>query len=155
MQILRLKASINTLIAITALVVFGSAISAQAQAPKHPGYIHALHDLRAARALLLVNHDQSGVLNQAYAAVHEIDSAIDEIKSAAVLDGKDVKDNPPIDAGMQPRDRFAKALDFLHAAHTDCDYPEQDAKAAGIRDRALKHIDAATSIVTAAIPSIH
>src|SRR5437763_1743950 len=65
-----------------------TAVMAPAPPPsQHPAYLHALTDLRHARAFLarpagaMVKWDEKR-------AIHEIDEAIREIKSAAIDDGK-------------------------------------------------------------------
>src|SRR5262249_25110826 len=71
----------------------------------HPAYLHALTDLRAARANLekpanvVVKWDE-------HRAIKQIDDAIKEIKEAAVDDGKDLRDHPPIDVAVPWKGRL-------------------------------------------------
>src|ERR1700675_1620108 len=90
--------SLNKLIfAVFALLLFSPAfISAKPQPPKeHPAYLHALTDLRHARANL--QHPDGGELReQEKKAIHEIDEAINEIKKAAMDDGRDLNNHPEV-----------------------------------------------------------
>jgi len=76
-------------------------------------------------------------------AIDEIDKAIGEIKNAAIDDGKNLNDHPPIDAGMDRAGRFHRALELLDKAHNDIAREEDDPAVRGLRDRALHHIDEA------------
>ena len=46
-------------------------------------------------------------------AIDEIDKAIGEIKRAAIMDGKDVRDHMPVDVHLVRHDRFRKAMELL------------------------------------------
>ena len=83
---------------------------------KHPSYLHALSDLRHARAYLdkLAADDQ--IDNDSMRAIREIDAAIGEIKRAAIDDGKDLSDHPKIDTNLRRTDRFHKAIELLNKA---------------------------------------
>jgi hypothetical protein len=80
-------------------------------------------------------------------AIDEIDKAIDEIKRAAIDDGKNLNDHPPVDAGMDRAGRFHRALELLDKAHNDIAREEDDPSVRGLRDRALHHIDEAHRVV--------
>ena len=121
---------------------------------KHPAYLHALSDLRHARAHLDKLGPDDVVDNDSMHAIHEIDAAIGEIKRASIDDGKDLNDHPPIDAHLSHTDRFHKALELLDKAHSDVARAEADEGAVGLRDRALHHIDEAHHAVEAALQNI-
>src|ERR1700677_1840929 len=74
----------------------------------HPAYLHALSDLRAARHYLNDNWAWGGVRREDEAAVGHIDAAINEIKRAAIDDGKVLNDPFPIDSHLSPHDRWRK-----------------------------------------------
>ena len=120
----------------------------------HPAYLHALSDLRMARAYLdqiawpPVQHDEVH-------AIREIDAAINEIKHASIDDGKNLEDHPPIDVNMRPDGRFRKALELLDKAHNDTARAEDVPEARGMRDRAVGHIDQAHGTVDDAIRRVH
>src|SRR3569623_635768 len=62
----------------------------------HPAYLHALTDLRHARALL-ERPAKADVKFDENVAIREIDAAIYEIMQAAIDDGKPLSDHPPVD----------------------------------------------------------
>ena len=116
----------------------------------HPGYLHALSDLRYARALLeqdapdVVEHDQ-------HRALHEIDEAIRVIKDVASEDGKDLNVHPPVQPEWPVLGRFHRALEAIGNAHRDVADPEHNEAALGLRDEAIHHIDEAHRAVEHAI----
>ena len=118
---------------------------------KHPAYLHALTDLRHARALLDKLGADDAVDNDSMHAIQEIDAAIGEIKHAAIDDGKNLNDHPPIDAHVTRSNRFRKAIELLNKAHNDVARSEADEGARGLRDRAVYHIDEAHHAVDRAI----
>jgi hypothetical protein len=107
---------------------------------RHPAYLHALTDLRHARAHLAHPAD-TGHMDR------EEQHAIDEIKHAAIDDGKNLEDHPPVDANMDRRGRFHRAKELLDKAHNDIAREEDDPSVRGLRDRAIHHIDEAHRIV--------
>jgi hypothetical protein len=134
-----MKTLLYTLI-LTLTLVGVFALPAPAEVPgPHPGYIHALSDLRYARALL--QRDQPGPRDQY--VIGEIDRAIDEIKRASIDDGKNLEDHPPIDVNLDFHGRFHKALDLLNHAHHDVAQFEDNVFAQGLQRRAIEHIDRA------------
>ena len=71
------------------------------------------------------------------AAVEEIDHAIGEAKRAAIDDGKNPEDHPPIDRGLGWEGRFRKAMELLNSAEHDLSEAETNGAAAGWRNAAL------------------
>jgi hypothetical protein len=116
----------------------------------HPAYLHALSDLRAARHYLHDGWAWGPVRHDDDAAIGQIDAAINEIKIAAIDDGKGVNDPFPIDRGLS-----RKANELLAAAHHDLDRAEDVPQARGLRNRALMHIDQAHQIVDNAWRTAH
>lgn len=117
---------------------------------KHPAYLHALTDLRHARAHL-EHHDGGELRHEEKEAIHHIDDAIAEIKKAAIDDGKDLNDHPPVDAGMDYTGRLHRARQLLGKAREDIAHEEDNAFAQGLQQRAFHHIDEAIREVDAAI----
>ena len=117
---------------------------------RHPAYLHALTDLRAARAHLQRN-DGGELRHEEKEAVHEIDAAIDEIKKAAIDDGKDLNDHPPVDARMDYPGRLHRAKELLDKARQDISREEDNTFAQGLQQRAFGHIDKAIHEVNEAI----
>ena len=122
---------------------------------RHPGYLHALTDLRTARWLLSHQPGDQRVYADEDVAIQEIEAAIREIKHASIDDGKDLRDHPPIDVNMRPDGRFRKALELLDKAHNDTARAEDVPEARGLRDRAIGHIDRAHGTVDDAIRRVH
>jgi tetratricopeptide (TPR) repeat protein len=114
---------------------------------RHPAYLHALSDLRHARAHLENLAATHHMDKEEEHAIDEIDKAIDEIKRAAIDDGKNLNDHPPVDAGLDRTGRFRRAQELLDKAHNDIAREEDDSSVRGLRDRALHHIDEAHHIV--------
>src|ERR1700760_1806655 len=108
---------------------------------KHPYYLHALSDLRAARWMLEHRAGDAAVSGQEDVAISEIDAAIGEIKRAAIEDGKNIHDHPAVDLPNDPRGRLHKALDLLRKTHDDVAREEDDPMTKGLRNRAVGHID--------------
>jgi hypothetical protein len=138
--------------AASILLLFASSYSSAKLGPKsdHPAYLHALSDLRDARAHL--QRPDGGVLrNQEKDAIHEIDDAINEIRKASIDDGKDLNDRVPVDVHLDWRGRLHKSLDLVNKAHNDVAREEDDAFAQGLQQRALGHIDKAHHHIEEAI----
>jgi hypothetical protein len=130
--------------------------AARAQTPgRHPEYLHALSDLRMARALLHDKWAWEPVRRDDDHAVGEIDAAIREIKNAAIDDGKNLDDHPPVDASLAPHDRFRKAEDLLRATYQDLEHRADSPEIAGLRDRAMTHIREALNTVERADQTAH
>jgi hypothetical protein len=113
----------------------------------HPAYLHALTDLRHARAHLENLAPTHHMDKEEEHAIGEIDKAIEEIKHAAIDDGKNLNDHPPVDAHMDRAGRYHRAMELLDKAHNDIAREEDDPRARGLKDRALHHIDEAHRIV--------
>jgi hypothetical protein len=140
-----------TLAIFALLLVMPAAHSAKPAPPRdHPAYLHALTDLRHARAHLQ-RPDGGELREQERKAIHEIDEAINEIKKASVDDGKDLNDHPPVDAHMPWPGRLHRALELLDKAHHDVSEEEDNAFAQGLQQRAILHIDKAHHHVEEAI----
>ena len=75
---------------------------------KHPAYLHALTDLRAARAHLQ-RQDGGALREEEKEAIRQIDEAINEIKRASIDDGEDLDNHPPVDAGLDHTGQIGRA----------------------------------------------
>lgn len=128
-----------------------SAVSAQVTPGKHPALLHALSDLRAARGYLDKVTPNDTVDNDTAAAIREIDAAINGMKQAAIDDGKDMHDHPPIDAHLEKTGRLHTAKQLLEKAYADMKEPESDPATAELQKRIWGHINAAHKYVDAAI----
>jgi hypothetical protein len=113
--------------------------------PAHPAYLHALSDLRAARWLIEHRPGDWAQTNDEVEAVRQIDAAINDIKQAAIDDGKNINERPAADAHYDNHGRIHEALRLLRKARADVAREEDNAYAHGLRNRAVGHIDAAIS----------
>jgi hypothetical protein len=116
----------------------------------HPRYLKAISDLRYARALLW-RQDFRDVMRDQRAAVEEIDHAIAEAKRAAIDDGKNIDDHPPIDARMGWEGRFRKAMELLDSAMGDLSFAEPNRGAMPWRDAARADVERARGLVAKAM----
>jgi len=149
-----MKTAFRFITAALALAFVASLVTLAAPAGReHPAYLHALTDLRHARAHLQ-RPDGGELREQEKKAIHEIDDAINKIKKAAIDDGKDLNDHPPVDARMDWPGRLHRALELLNKAHQDIAQEEDNQFAQGLQQRALMHIDKAHHHVEEAIEII-
>jgi len=110
---------------------------------RHPGYLHALSDLRAARWLLYHQPGDPRVYADEDVAIQEIEAAISEIKRASIDDGKNLDDHPPLDV-RDHGSRLLRSIEFLKKAHGDIDQEEDNPEVRELRHRASDHIERAT-----------
>ena len=120
-------------------------------AAQHPAYLHALADLRAARWLIANRSGDAKVSGDEDVAITRINETINEIKRAAIDDGKDLDDHPPVDARLDPKGRLHRADELLRQARSDIAREEDNAAIRGLRDRAIGHLDAAIRATDQAI----
>ncbi len=127
-------------------------LAANADLPgKHPAYLHALSDLRAARWMEQHRPGDAAVSAHEDVAITEIDAAIGEIKRAASDDGKNIDDHPSVDVPKNRPGRLHKAMQLLRKVHADVAREEDDPMTRGLRDRAVGHIDAAIKATRGAL----
>jgi hypothetical protein len=116
-------------------------VPAAAHAGEHPAYLHALSDLRHARALIESRGANNGKMyRDEDVAIHEIDEAIREIKAASIDDGKNLADHPAIDTALDRKGKLHRAEELLHKTHEDVNREEDNAEVRGLKNRALVHI---------------
>ncbi len=152
----RTMSTMGVLALMAAAAMVGPTATEAQQVPgPHPAYLHALTDLRMARSYLNDGWAWEPVRQDDNKAIREIDAAIGEIKSASIDDGKNLGDHPPMDAHLTPQNRFAKANELLYAAHQDLLRAEDVPQSRGLKDRALRHIDAAHNTVDQAVRTSH
>jgi len=116
----------------------------------HPAYLHALSDLRHARAHLHLPSSGSRMEHEEE-AIREIDEAINEIKKASIDDGKDLNDHPPVDSKLDRPGRLHRALELVDKAHRDVSEEEDNRFAQGLQKRAILHIDRAHNYIKEAL----
>jgi len=116
----------------------------------HPGYLHAISDLRYARALLWRDEWRDTMRDQR-AAIEEIDRAIEEARRAAIDDGKNVNDHPTVDTRLGWEGRFRKVMELLDSAQRDLSYEEDNRRAAAWRSASMGHVQRARELVERAM----
>jgi hypothetical protein len=134
-----MKTSLRLSLIAVAVAFLFSLGSQNAGAQKHPAYLHALTDLRDARANLQ-RPDGGALKAEENAAIHDIDKAISELKRAAIDDGKNLEDHPPVDAHLAWTGRLHHARELLDKAHNDVAKEEDNPAAQGLKQRVLEHI---------------
>jgi hypothetical protein len=122
---------------------------------KHPAFMHALTDLRTARGHLAARKGNPEMKWDEHTAIREIDAAINEIKQAALDDGKPIEDHPPVDAKKDWPGLMHRALELLEQARHDVDGEEDNAFARGLKHRAQEHIDAAINFTKQGLANAH
>jgi hypothetical protein len=130
-------------IGLLAAGAFGWGARVAAAGPDHPAYLHALADLRNARANLQHGEGDPQVHWDERHAVETIEAAVREINEAAIRDGKNLEDHPPVDVREPRAGRLHRAQAALRAAREDVSKEEDNAFANGLRVRAIHHIDEA------------
>jgi hypothetical protein len=118
---------------------------------RHPAYLHALSDLRDARAHLEQVSSNDVVAQEAMHALDHIDKAIGEIKKAAIMDGKNIQDHVPVDAQLARTGRFHKAQELLDKAKHDVSGEEDQPDTKGLQQRVMHQIEEAQHSVQHAI----
>jgi hypothetical protein len=132
-----LKPLILAASALLTLLLFVPATPAKAQMP---AYLHALSDLRTARAYLQMDMRPEGQHARAH-AVDEISRAIDDIKVAAGDDGKNPWHTPAPQSGGNPGWPVHSAVRLLREARGDVDHGHDMPENHGLRERSVDHID--------------
>jgi hypothetical protein len=140
------RLAIASVLALT--LTFGA--GAKPAPERHANYLHALVDLRFARALIS-NPDTGQIHDPERQAMEEIDAAIGELKAASIDDGKDLNDHPGIDSHLRWIPRLNKAAKVLDNAHDEAAKEEDDPSAQGLQGRILEHIGKARRHVEEAI----
>lgn len=137
------------------LFVVALPFSASADLPgKHPAYLHALSDLRAARWMLEHSPGDRAVSSHEDEAINEIDHAIEEFRKAAIDDGKSLHDHPNVDLPKEHSGRLHRAAELLRKVHQDTNQEEDDPSARGLKHRAIGHVDNALDATEHAIRDV-
>lgn len=120
-----------------------SAIAQGGYRNDHPHYIKALSNLRAARWMIEHRPGNWQKTTEEDAAIRKIDDAINEIKRAAIDDGKNINDHPPMEERPDHHERLRAALEYLNMARDEISREEDNPNVRGLRDRAIRHINEA------------
>ncbi len=134
------------LAAFALLTIFFLAPAKLAHA-QFPAYLHALSDLKTARAYL-----QMPVKPEAQDAckhaIKEISHAIDEIAKAARDDGRNPQVTPPPQSKGNQSWPIHSAVRLLKEARADVEHGRDIPENKGLRERSLDHIDKAILTIT-------
>ncbi|MDP9125956.1 MAG: hypothetical protein M3N82_15390 [Pseudomonadota bacterium] len=138
--------------AALALPLLASTLAIADEAGRHPHYIHALSDLRAAQWQIDHRRPEDGeVREDEQVASDEVSIAIRSVTDAAYREGKDLGFQPPPDAPTAYGGRLHAAIDLLRAARNDLAMPEDDPIARGQQHAALLRVDASLHAAQRAI----
>ena len=134
---------------LSAFLLLALAVPAQAQ---HPAYMHALSNLRQARALLQTD-SRSGFREEKNRAMDEIDRAIQEVRRAVREEGRESRWTPPPATQGDPDRPLRSAMTLLDEAHGDVARGVDTSDYRGLQNRALRHIDEARRALGHAVHS--
>jgi hypothetical protein len=132
----------KTIVLLTFAIAAPLGAMAQQLPGKHPAYLHALSDLRAARWFLFHQQGDSKVSASEDVAISEVEAAIGEIKRASIDDGKDLNDHPQVDI-KEHGSRLLKSIETLKKAKADISSEEDNPETHELRHKAHEHIDRA------------
>ena len=132
----------KTVVRLALISLLPLAASAETLPGKHPGYLHSLSDLRAARWFLYHQPGDPAVSSDEDTAIIQIDRAIGEIKRASIDDGKDLNDHPNVDV-REHGSRLLKSIEALKKARADIEGEEDNPEVRELRHTAIEHIDKA------------
>jgi len=149
------KLSTPLLVALALAASCASLGASAADLPgKHPAYLHALTDLRAARWNLEHRPGDAAVSAQEDVAIVETDRAIHEARVAAMEDGKNIEDRPHEDAALDRPGRLHHALELLRKAKDDVAREEDNPETRNLRNRIVEHVDLALEATKHAIHDV-
>ena len=120
------------------------------QAQQHPHYLHALSDLRYARALLNRPEYWTVAVDQKE-AISRIDRAIGEIKRASIDDHKNLNDHPAPDPSWNRVGYLHKSIELLESVERDLRFEEDNYASLGWRAAAQQHVHQALELTRRAL----
>jgi hypothetical protein len=113
---------------------------------QEPAYLHAISDLRTARAYLQMDNRPAFRATRDQ-AIDEIDHAILDMKIAAVDDGKNLWQTPPPQSGGDPLGPIHSAMRLLIEAHADVARGRDNPMNGDLQIRSMRRIDHAELIL--------
>jgi hypothetical protein len=139
---------------LAALIPLGAlAADPPAQPGKHPGYQHALTDLRAARWNIENRGGGARATAEEQDAIKQIDQVIIDVKRAAIEDNRALQEKTS-GASQDKHGNLHRAYDLLKEAHSEVAREEDDPEARGLRDTAIHHLDNAMQATLKAIDAV-
>ena len=134
-------------LATTATLALLAATTMLADTPgPHPFYLHARSDLRMAERMMMVN-EEPNIMQDLSSAADRVRQAIRLLDEAAVIDRKDVDDNPRIDTYPDRAGRFRAIFQMLEGAKRDLNQAEANLSAVGWRNAALARVNEAEALI--------
>jgi hypothetical protein len=134
-------------VAVFALLTFLFLAPATQAHAQFPAYLHAISDLRSARAYLQMDSrpDQQAARD---IAIREISRAIDDMKRAAIEDAKNPWRTPPPQSAGNPNWPIHSAVKLLREARHDAESGRDAPENVGLQVRSIEHIDRALQALT-------
>lgn len=123
-------------------IVFVFSLAGSAANAQTPAYLHAISDLRSARAYIQFD-TRPGLSGSRQHAIDEITNAITDMKAAAVDEGKNPWQTPRPEGWTDPNSPLHSALTLLDEAYHDVASGQDIPQNVGLQIRSLKHIDVA------------
>ena len=124
----------------------------------HPGYNHAVDDLRLARALLQrpngVQHP-NGWQDEVSLTIGHIDMAVKEIEEGVGASRSKPHELPRIDPHMTWAERLDQSLRLLERAEWDFAKEKDDAASTGLKGRIFDLLDQAHTRLSVAIQTVN
>lgn len=147
MKQIRLTAALAAAIAASGLAACSAPRPARAdEYGRHPAYLHALADLRAAQWQVDHRRPEDGAVSADETIVHdELSATIRDVERAAWQDGKAGDWQPPPDARLPREGRLHAAIDLMLKARADIAREEDDPRSRPLQAQILAHLDAALS----------
>jgi hypothetical protein len=141
---LRTIARFSVILCALLLTANSTRVFAQVPGP-HPGYEHAIRDLREAKGLL--DHPYPQDVQLSANITREIQEAIGALKTASHIDDKSLAGVPP-DKTMDRAGRYRKVQSLLTTARQAVSAPESDPAAESARNHGIQHINSALDMVS-------
>lgn len=151
---MRLNIATTASCALALAALLAPAVASADTPGRHPAYLRARTDLRAAQFLMRVR-EEPNVTRNLRAADDEVEAAIREVDRAAWVDRKDLEDHPRVDVNLARPDRFRKIVELLRNSRADLGREEDNGRARGWRDEAYRHIDQALEHMHHAAVDLH
>lgn len=124
----------------------------------HPGYQHAVDDLRLAQALLQRSNiapASNGWQDEVSLTMGNIEDAMKEMDTAVVRGHGKPSELPRLDARMPWAERLNQSLRLIERAELDCSKEKDDSGNAGLKGRVFDLLDQAHTRLSVAIQTVN
>ncbi|HEY4370339.1 MAG TPA: hypothetical protein VGN52_00225 [Burkholderiales bacterium] len=123
--------------------------------PRHPAYMQAIADLKAAQWNLSHRAGDDAVSHDEKVALTEVDRAIDEARVAAYEDARDLEYTPPTDEIPNRAGRLQTAAALLQRAKVRLEQAEDNHEARQVLRRVEMHVDHGLHATELALADVH